>query len=83
MQKFNPFIDKTENEKMAIVSTLPVDNDIRVLYTFYGQIFNDIDIERPGFYTLASTKQRDIIYEYVKKYKDSVTATVNRPDFTE
>lgn len=83
MQKFDPFIDKTENEKMAIVTTLPVDNDIRVLYTFYGQIFNDIDIERPGFYTLASTKQRDIIYEYVKKYKDSVTATVNRPDFTE
>jgi hypothetical protein len=75
MQRFNPFIDKTENEKLAIVSTLPMDNDTRVLYTFYGQIFNDIDIERPEFYSLATIKQREIIYEYVAKYKGSVTAT--------
>jgi hypothetical protein len=82
MQRFNPFIDKTENEKLSIVSTLPIDNDTRVLYTFYGQIFNDIDIERPEFYSLATAKQRDIIYEYVAKYKESVTATLT-VDMTE
>lgn len=82
MQKFDPFIDKSENEKMSIISSLPLDNDIRVLYTFYGQIFNDIDIEKPEFYSLASSLQRDIIYEYVLKYKGTLN-TVTPPDFTE
>ena len=80
MQKFDPFINKSENEKMAVVMSLPLDNDIRVLYTFYGQIFNDIDIEHPEFYSLATSLQRKIIYEYVQTYKDTLK-TVTPPDF--
>ena len=80
MQKFDPFINKSENEKMAVVMSLPLDNDIRVLYTFYGQIFNDIDIEHPEFYSLATSLQRKIIYEYVQTYKDALK-TVTPPDF--
>lgn len=82
MQRFNPFNDKSDNEKMAIVSSLPLDNDLRVLYTFYGQIFNDIDVDKPEFYSLSINMQRNIMAEYVAKYKTMVSS-IAPPDFNE
>lgn len=82
MAYFDPYRGKTEQERMNINSSLPMDNYSRVLYTFYGQIFTDIEIEIGAdvFYNSATRKQRDIIREYVERY--TAMMTVPDIDFT-
>ena len=82
MAYFDPYRGKTEQERMNINSSLPMDNYSRVLYTFYGQIFTDIEIEIGAdvFYNSATRKQRDIIREYVERY--TAAMTVPDIDFT-
>lgn len=80
MTMFDPFAGKTEQERLAVTSTLPLDNDTRVLYMFFGEIFNRIDIEKSmTFYYMNPLEQQRIINEYVKEYKS--TLTTNAPRF--
>lgn len=79
MTMFDPFFGKTEQERLGISSTLPLDNDTRVLYMFFGEIFNNIDIEKGVvFYYMNPAEQKRIIDEYVASYKSELTVTPPR-----
>ena len=77
MSYFDPFGGKTEQEKISISSTLPIDNDSRVLYMFFKPIFTDIEIDKGAdvFYNMAPAMQKKIINEYVIKYKATLVTT--------
>jgi len=73
---FEPLAGKTEQEKIAITSSLPTNNPTRVLYSFYLDIFKAIELEMGvGFYDLTPQKQKAKIDEVIKQFTPTTTVT--------
>ncbi len=61
MDSFRPFKGKTNEQKMAIMSSGNTTKFYKVLNENYENIFNEIDLEIPEFYVMDRTKQWDIL----------------------
>jgi hypothetical protein len=66
-EKFRPMRDKSREEKMILLSTLPTDDPEKILYTYFERIMDDIFDEHVNFAEYAYQKQRAIVYSYVDK----------------
>lgn len=81
-EKFRPFSDKTESERMSLVSVLPEDDFNKVLYLNFKTIKQDILNEVKGFYDLTHAKQKELITKKVEELTPEVLP-LGRTDFTD
>ncbi len=72
---WRPFKDKTESERIGIVSMLPDDDPDKVLYVYFDKIFTDIwnDVKYNNFHKLTYKIQKKVIDETIKKLIKSKT----------
>jgi hypothetical protein len=61
MQTFYPFSGKSIEEKLTIKSSGTVPEKIKVLDDNYGWIFDELEMENPGFYDMPKLKQKELI----------------------
>ena len=66
-QKYNPFSGKTETEIIALMSSSNVPKQIKVLYSNFGYIFEELERENKNFYDLEENKQIELIRKKVEK----------------
>jgi hypothetical protein len=64
---FKPFRGKTDEQKMAITSGSNTTKFYKVFFENYENIFNEIDLETPEFYTMNRNKQWDILRDKVEE----------------
>lgn len=60
-ERFNPFSGKTDLEITTLLVSDLIPRRQRVLYANLGNIFDSIELEQPGFYTLAPEKQAALV----------------------
>jgi|GEM_PF-3422350 len=75
-ERFKPMRDKSKDEKMILLSTLPSDDSEKVLYTYYDRIMADIFDEVPNFADMDYKRQKAIVYAKVSE----ITALKARPN---
>jgi len=78
MESFYPFSGKSKEQIAAIVNNLPLTHPKRVLWMFYGVIFDEILEEYADYFEKPREKQRAIIDEKVEAY--AATLQTNKPN---
>jgi hypothetical protein len=82
--QFRPFTDKSMNEKIAIMATLPENNYYKVLYTYWAIIKNNIEMSMGDkFYDLPYQRQKAEIDREVQAIIDTIPEPAQRLDFQE
>ena len=65
---FEPFVGKTAEQIMLIIASLPNNDYFRILWTFFGDIFDYIELkEGEEFYFYTREKQQQIVDAKVKE----------------
>ena len=59
--KFFPFSGKTEAEIIGLMAGPYIPNEVKVLYSNFGNIFDELERENENFYELNSLKQKELI----------------------
>ena len=78
--RFKPFKTKDAEQISEILSTMPEKEYYRVLWTFFDEIFADIQDLYPFFPELTKESQKKIVDDTVKIYSDKVTVmTMQEP----
>lgn len=72
--KFYPFNGQTADEVAFNVSSQYVTTYTKVLYANFEAIFQEIDLENPGFWFLSYDAQAPIVAEMVQAYIDEIAA---------
>lgn len=72
---FTPFMGKSENYIMALFMSSDVRTEDKVLYNYNDTIFDELEMERPGFFDLNYIQQLPIVNEKVKKIIDQLPKT--------
>lgn len=69
-EQFKPFSDVETNEKLAMIAMLPQEHPKRQLYFYFREVKRQVE-ESIGdkFYTMKFDKQRELIYQTLKKVK--------------
>lgn len=67
--KFLPFDDKSAEDAMFILASLAPDDNTRVLWSYWGRIFQEIEAENKDFADLTYDKQKQIVNEKVEAIK--------------
>lgn len=71
--KFFPFNGKTPDEIAMLVASQFVSKFTKVLYANFEAIFNDIQLENPGFFMMKSySKQWTIVQDKVNEYMEEL-----------
>jgi hypothetical protein len=86
-KKFEPFRAMTEATRVYILGTLPADDYEKVLYTYFGKIFEELEFEHGktgvSFYYLPYEKQRAAVDAKVAEYAAGLKVEpVAMPDFS-
>lgn len=83
-EQFRPFTDKTENEKMQILAGLRPKDPIKILWSYFGYIKQQvIGIHEDAFYSFKFEKQKQIIDDAVQAIIDKIASNEsNITDFT-
>lgn len=66
--KFLPFDDKTPEQAAMIISGLSPKDPVRVRWTYWRDIFAEIEIEDPLFYQKAYNQQKAIVDKKVEEF---------------
>lgn len=72
--KFNPFSGKTNEEIIALMASNNIPKYVKILYSNYGYIFDELERENKGFYDYEETKQLDLI----RKKVEQITGTLEQ-----
>ena len=70
--KFLPFADKSENERIFILSSLTDKDPNKVLWSYFSIIMSEIENKHRGFYAMNYNRQRELIYEEVDAIIDAM-----------
>lgn len=74
--QFTPFLGKSE----AYITALFMSNDVRpedkVLYNYVDTIFDELEVEQPGFFDLAPNQQTPIVMAKVKTILEQLPQSV-------
>lgn len=82
MTRFFPFSGKNPDEIAILLSSEFVSKFTKVLYSNFGAIFKDIEIEEPGFWLLTSySKQWTIVEAKTQEYLDELEPDPLQIDF--
>lgn len=80
---FNPFSGKSEKEVLLLLSSQNVPKRYKVLYSNYGVIFDELELEYAGngknFYELKRSEQQKAIDAKVDKLLEQVEAETPKP----
>lgn len=67
-EKFFPFSGKTEAEIIALMAGSYIPKDLKVLYSNFGIIFDQLEAEYENFYELNSVKQKELIDTKIQSF---------------
>ncbi len=67
--KFRPFDDKSDEDTMFIIASLAPDDNTRVLWAYWGRIFQEIEAENEGFADMSYERQRVVVQAKVDAIK--------------
>jgi hypothetical protein len=82
--QFRPFTDKSMNEKISIMATLPDNNYYKVLYTYWAIIKNNIEMSMGDkFFDLPYQRQKAEIDKEVQAIIETIPEPAQRLDFQE
>ena len=71
--RFLPFDDKTPEDQAFILSSLSPTDNTRVLWTYWIQIFDEIEEQNPAFPDMEYGRQREIVDAKVLEFKQKMT----------
>jgi hypothetical protein len=74
--KFKPFDDKTDEQEAMIIAGLAVTDPMRVLWTYWREIFQEIEVSTPKFYAMKDDAQRKLVDDKVIEF----TAKIKEPE---
>lgn len=66
---FTPFLGKSENYILALFQSNDVRIEDKILYNFNDSIFDELQMEVPGFFSLAYSEQNRLVMGKVEKIK--------------
>ena len=66
--KFLPFDDKSAEQQAVIISNLATKDPTRVLWTYWKDIFMEIETEYPKFHEMAYKMQQEIVSKKVDEF---------------
>lgn len=72
--KYNPFSGKSNEEIIALMASTNISKYIKVLYSNYGYIFDELERENKGFYEYEENKQ----IELIKAKVEEITGTLEQ-----
>lgn len=70
--KFYPFNGQTADEIAMLIASQYVSKETKILYSNFEAIFNDIDLENPGFWFMTYDEQAVIVEAMVAEYIDEI-----------
>lgn len=81
-EHFYPFSDKTEEDIRLITSSLPMTNEEKILWMFYGTIWDNLEMTYPEIYNFDFKKIKELLNEQINEYKAKLTVTTPQIDLT-
>ena len=73
-ERFNPFSGFSEEQIAMALASPQVPARIKARFYMSGLLFSDIETEAPGFYSLATAKQKELVEAKIQQYMDEAGA---------
>lgn len=70
--KFSPFKGQSPDEIAMNMASNFVSMDTKILYANFESIFQELDLDNPGFWLLPYDKQVPMVEDMVKEYRDEI-----------
>jgi hypothetical protein len=76
---FRPWTSMSETMIVSIKASLPPNDHFKVLYNYFDEIFNSIEVAEPAFYDMERDKQQKIVDEMVIEFTKKYVKPIEQP----